>query len=321
MNDAYDNLKALNVRGGGRVARYAVQTLRGHAKDARAKDTAEYWRSLLKAGEMLKSARPTAVALANGVNYVLNGCGTRVKSGGSLEEARDATVKAANDFLAHSLDALRVIGETGAKRIKNGDSIITHSNSEAAMSVMKSAHDMGKGIKVYCSETRPTYQGHKTAAALAAHGIDTTLICDSACRVFMSHADRAIVGCDAISVNGALVSKIGVSQMATLAQEARVNFIAAAETYKVDFGTLTGKLVDVVERDPTEIASKDWMAHNSKVKFTNYVFDFTPPEYIDFYVTERGIVPPAGIFPLLEELRSYSPVATTDSSGGSREPS
>ncbi len=306
VDDAYENLKALNVRGGGRVARYAVQALRDNANDARAKTAVEFWRPVLKAGEKLKSARPTSVALTNGVNYVLNGGGARLESGGSVEEVRDATVRAANDFLVYSRDAVRVIGEIGARRIKNGDTIITHSNSEAAISIMKKAHDMGKGIKVYCNETRPTHQGHKTAAALAAYGIDTTLICDSACRVFMAHADRAIVGCDAISVNGALVSKVGVSQVATLAQEARVNFIAAAESYKVDFGTLTGKLVEVEERDPTEIASKDWMAHNSNVKFINYVFDFTPPEYVDFYVTERGIVPPAGVFPLLKELRDYS---------------
>ena len=306
MDDAHNNLKALKVRGGGRVARYAVQALRDCAEDVQARTPADYWRPVLKAGEKLKSSRTTSVALTNGVNYVLNGGRTRVKSGGSVEEVRDATMKAADDFLAYSLDALRVIGEIGAKRIKNGDTIITHSDSEAAMSIMKRAHDMGKGIRVYCNETRPTYQGHRTAAALATYGIDTTLICDSACRMFMAHADRAIVGCDAISVNGALVSRIGVSQVATLAKEARVNFIAAAESYKVDFETLTGKLVKIEERDPTEIASKDWMAHNSKVKFSNYVFDFTPAEYIDFYVTERGIVPPAGVFALLEELRSYS---------------
>src|SRR4029077_8570822 len=203
----------------------------------------------------------------------------------------------------YSMDAVTTIGMTGAKRIKNGDTIITHSDSEAAMSIMKKAHDMGKGIRVYCTETRPNYQGHRTAAELAAYGIDTTLICDSACRVMMGDADKVIVGCDAISGNGALVSKIGVSQVATLAQEARVNFIVAAETYKVDFGTLAGRLVDVEQRDPTEIAAKDWMEHNPKVKFRNYVFDFTPPQYIDFYVTEKGIVPPAGIFALMEELR------------------
>ena len=303
MDDACGNLKALNVRGGGRVARYAVQALRDYAMEAPGTTPAEYLDPILKAGGKLKSTRPTALALTNGVNYVLNRGVKRLESGGSVEEIRNAAVKASNDFLAYSMDAVTIIGEIGARRIKNGDTIITHSDSEAAMSIMKKAHDMGKGNRVYCAETRPNYQGHKTAAELAAYGIDTTLICDSACRMTMGDADKAIVGCDAISGNGALVSKIGVSQVAMLAQEARVNFIVAAETYKVDFGTLTGRLVDVEERDPTEIATKDWIEHNPKVKFSNYVFDFTPPVYIDFYVTEKGIVPPAGIFALMQELR------------------
>ncbi len=305
LDDAYDSLKALNVRGGGRVARYAVQALRDYAKDARAKTPAEYLASIAKAGEKLKSARPTAVSLTNGVDHVLHGGETRVESGGSVEEVRDSTVNAANDFLVYSLEAVRVIGEIGAKRVKNGDTIITHSNSEAALSIMKKAYDIGKGIKVYCNETRPNYQGHRAAAELAAYGIDATLICDSACRVTMGAADKVIVGCDAISGHGALVSKIGVSQVATLAREARVNFIVAAETYKVDFGTLEGKMLDVEVREPSEIASKAWMENNPKVKFINYVFDFTPAENIDFYVTEKGIVPPAGFFTLMRELRDY----------------
>ncbi len=305
VDDACENLRALSVRGGGRVARYAVQALRDHVEDARANVPAEYWGTILKAGEKLKSARPTSVPLVNGINYVLKGGGARLESGGTVEEIRNAAARAANDFLTYSLDAVRAIGEIGARRIKNGDTIITHSNSEAAISILKRAHDMGKGIRVYCSETRPNYHGHKTAAALAAYGLDTTLICDSACRVIMADADKAVVGCDAISGNGALVSKIGVSQVATLAQEARVNFIAAAETYKLDFETLTGRLVDIEQSDPTEIATKDWMSHNPKVQLSNYVFDFTPPEYIDFYVTEKGIVPPAGVFTLMRELSSY----------------
>ena len=317
VDDACGNLTAMNVRGGGRVARYAVQALRDYAIEApSAKTPAGYLDPILKAGGKLKSARPTAFALTNGINYVLNRGVKRLESGGSVEEIRDATVRASNDFLAYSMDALTIIGEIGARRIKNGDTIITHSDSEAARSIMKKAHDMGKGLRVYCAETRPNYQGHETAAALAAYGIDTTLICDSACRVMMGDADKVIVGCDAISGNGAFASRIGVSQVAMLAQEARVNFIVAAETYKVDFGTLTGRLVDVEERDPTEIASKDWIEHNPKVKFSNQVFDFTPPEYIDFYVTEKGIVPPAGIFALMQQLRdkdtAWSPRSRID---------
>ena len=306
VEQAYDDLKAMRVHGAGRIARFAAQALGDYAKDAKARTSKEYWGLVLKAGERLRSARPTAVSLPNGVNYVLYGGRTSFESGGSVEDIRNATVNTASDFVSSSLDAVKIIGEIGAKRVKNGDVIITHCNSEAAMSIMKKAHDLGKGIKVYCDETRPKFQGHKTAATLAAYGIDTTLICDSACRVTMGAADKAIVGCDAITVNGALVNKIGTSQVATIAHEARVNFIVGAETYKLDFKTLTGELVDIEERDHAEIASKEWMAHNPNVKFSNPVFDVTPPEYIDFYVTEKGIVPPGAVFALMKELYQYT---------------
>jgi ribose 1,5-bisphosphate isomerase len=311
VDEAYDTLKSMRVHGAGRIARFAAQALRDYAKDVQAHTPREYWEHVLKAGEKLRSARPTAVSLPNGVNYVLYGGRTSFESGASVEDLRTATVNTANDFLNSSLDAVKIIGEIGARRIKNGDVIMTHCNSEAAIGIMKKAHDMGKGIKVFCDETRPKFQGHKTAATLAAYGIDTTLICDSACRMHMAHADRTIVGCDAISVNGALVNKIGTSAVATMAHEARVNFMVAAETYKLDFKTLTGELVDIEERDHTEIAAKEWMAHNPKVKFSNPVFDVTPPEYIDFYVTEKGIIPPGAVFSLMKELYQYTEGAQT----------
>jgi ribose 1,5-bisphosphate isomerase len=306
VDEAYDTLKSMKVHGAGRIARFAAYALRNYAADAKAKNSREYWNLVLRAGEKLRSARPTAVSLPNGVNYVLYGGRKSYESGGSVEDIRTATVNSANDFITTSIDAVKQIGEIGARRIKNGDVIITHCNSEAAMSVLKKAYDMGKGIKVYCDETRPKFQGHKTAATLAAHGLDVTLICDSACRVMMGRADRAVVGCDAIAVNGALVNKIGTSQVATMAHEARVNFMVGAETYKLDFKTLNGELVDIEERDYSEIASKEWMTQNPRVKFQNPVFDVTPPEYIDFYVTEKGIVPPGAVFSLMKELYQYT---------------
>src|ERR1700680_1513907 len=73
VDDACGNLKALNVRGGGRVARYAVQALRDYVMEVpSAKTPAGFFDPILKAGGMLKSARPTAFALTNGINYVLN---------------------------------------------------------------------------------------------------------------------------------------------------------------------------------------------------------------------------------------------------------
>jgi len=303
---AFDALKTMQVHGAGRIARFAAQALRDYASNTEAKTPKEYWDLVQTAGERLRSARPTAVSLPNAVNYVLYGGRTAFESGSPVADIRQATIDSANDFLVGSIAAVKVIGEIGAKRIKNGDTIITHCNSEAAISIMKTAHDLGRGIKVICDETRPRYQGRKTAATLADYGIDTTIIIDSACRLFIDKADRVIVGCDAISANGALVNKVGTSQVALLAHESRVNFMVAAETYKIDFKTLTGELIEIEERDALEVAPKEWMTQHPNVKFHNPAFDVTPPQFVDFYVTEKGLIPPGGILAMMKELYRYS---------------
>jgi len=100
VEQAYDDLKAMRVHGAGRIARFAAQALGDYAKDAKARTSKEYWGLVLRAGERLRSARPTAVSLPNGVNYVLYGGRTSFESGGSVEDIRNATVNTASDFVS-----------------------------------------------------------------------------------------------------------------------------------------------------------------------------------------------------------------------------
>lgn len=302
VEDAFVTLREMRVHGAGRIARLAATALKDYAKSCSAPNRDDLYKSILTAGERLKSARPTAVSLPNGVDYVLAGPKKAYDDGGSSEDIRSATISAGENFVRESTEAMTIIGEIGAKRIRNGDVLLTHCNSEAAISVLKTAHDQGKGIKVFNSETRPKYQGHKTAVALAKHGIDVTMIVDSAVRRFMDNIDKVVVGADAITVNGAVVNKIGTSQIATVAHEARVKVMVAAETYKFDPKTINGDLVEIEERDPLEVCSKEVLDAYPNLKIRNPVFDITPPEYIDVLITEKGIVPPGGVFLMMREI-------------------
>ncbi|MFB3042683.1 MAG: hypothetical protein ACE1ZC_00185 [Nitrososphaerales archaeon] len=38
------------------------------------------------------------------------------------------------------------------------------------------------------------------------------------------------------------------------------------------------------------------------MKIKNPVFDITPPEYIDLIITEKGLVPPAGVYLMMKDL-------------------
>ena len=72
----------------------------------------------------------------------------------------------ANRFIENSEKALERIGQIGSRRIRDGDTVLTHCNSLAAISVISTAHKSGKKIKVIATESRPRFQGITTIGML-----------------------------------------------------------------------------------------------------------------------------------------------------------
>ncbi len=294
------DIKEMRIRGAGRIARAGARALAVAAEEFKGKDLEGFMKYMERIAEFVRSARPTAVSLPNAVAYVMN----RLRRSGasSLEEAVLAVINAAEEFIEYSLNAVRIIGELGAKRLENGDVVMTHCHSTAAVSVIATAHNQGKVHKVYVKETRPKMQGLITARTLADAGLDVILIPDSSVRYFMKKVNKVVVGADTIAANGAVINKIGTSLVALAAKEARVRMYVASETYKFSPQTVIGELVPIEVRSPLEIVTEEWLNRNPEVKVYNPVFDVTPPEYIDAIITEKGVIPPqAAILILLEE--------------------
>ncbi|MEE8358224.1 MAG: ribose 1,5-bisphosphate isomerase [Candidatus Hydrothermarchaeales archaeon] len=293
-----EKIRNMEIRGAGKIGRSAAMALKDCAKTSNAKKFDNLLEELTEAGDLLISARPSAVSLPNAVRFISH----RINSAdvSDLKSLRKTVVDAADEFVENSSRALEMIGEIGARRIADGDTILTHCNSSAAISIIKSAWNQGKDIRVFATEARPRYQGHITVRELADEGIPTTLIVDSAARSFMKEIDKVIVGADSIASNGAVVNKIGTSQIALAAHEARVLFLVAAETYKFHPETLVGELVEIEERNPEEVADPEEF---EGVKIRNPAFDVTPPEYVDLIITEKGVIPPqAAIMIITEEF-------------------
>jgi ribose 1,5-bisphosphate isomerase len=108
----------------------------------------------------------------------------------------------------------------------------------------------------------------------------------------MRDIDVVMVGADTITANGAVINKIGTSQISLIAHESRVPFIVCAETFKFSKETLLGSLVEIEDRGPVEVADPLKPSDFPGATILNPVFDATPPEYIDAIVTELGIVSP-----------------------------
>lgn len=298
-----EDIRTMRVRGAGLIASSAVTALKIAAQKSLAEDPSSFMRDLSDAARVLLRTRPTAVSLPNGIRYVMHRVNQAKPNATSGADLKLVASKAADEFVELTRTAVERIGEIGAGRIRDGVVVLTHCNSTAAISVMTTAWRQGKKFEVYATETRPRFQGRLTARVLARLGIPVTLILDDAVRYFMQDVDMVLVGADAITANGALVNKVGTSMVALAAHEVHVNVNVAAESYKFSPETMIGELVEIEERDPSEIISAKALSQiGRRVKVRNPSFDLTPPEFIDAIITERGIIPPLGAMLILQEV-------------------
>jgi ribose 1,5-bisphosphate isomerase len=291
----------MEIRGAGRIARAAVEALADFARNLDVSDPEVFKQEMQGAARTLISTRPTAVSLPNAVKYVMRA----LDSFESVEAAREATLSRAAEFIEHSEHAVEWIAEIGARHISDGDVLLTHCNSEAALGCILEAHRQGKEIEVYATEVRPRGQGLITIRTLNEAGIRTNYIIDSAVRYFINDVDLVIVGADAIAVNGAVVNKIGTAQIAHAANEARTNVIVAAETYKFAPRTILGEKIEIEERDPAEVLPREEAERLPFVRVRNPAFDVTPAEYIDLIITERGAIPPELAYTVIRDYLGW----------------
>jgi ribose 1,5-bisphosphate isomerase len=299
LSNIAQKIKSMEIRGAGKIARTAAAELRDYSQRIGTGELKEFNKKMIHAAQLLISTRPTAVSLPNAVRSVMR------YEGESIVEAKDNIKNLADDFILNSQNAVRKIGEIGARRVRDGDTIITHCNSSAAISIISAAHKDGKNINVIATESRPRWQGHLTIKQLDETGIKTSLIVDSAVRYFMKEVDLVVMGADAVTANGSVINKIGTSQLALFAHESRKNVIIAAETYKFSPRSLLGELIEIEERSSSEVISDEKLKEFSNVSVRNPAFDITPREYIDLICTEVGAIPPEMAYIIIKEYLGW----------------
>jgi ribose 1,5-bisphosphate isomerase len=301
VTDTAEKIKNMEIRGAGRIARAAAAALRDHALGLPETTAPAFRKEMEKAAEILVSTRPTAVSLPNAVHIVMRG----IERAGTAGEARSELVHRADEFIRSSQNAVEKIAEFGARHIRDGDVVLTHCNSEAALACIIEAHRSGREFEVFATEVRPRNQGLITIKTLNDAGIKTSYIVDSAVRSFIHDIDLVIVGADAVTVNGSVVNKIGTAQVAHTAAEASVSMIVAAETYKFAPRTIVGELIQIEERSGTEVLADEIARTLPNVTVRNPVFDVTPAEYVDLIVTEAGAIPPQMAYVIIREYLGW----------------
>ncbi|MDZ4226588.1 MAG: hypothetical protein U1B79_00575, partial [Candidatus Pacearchaeota archaeon] len=118
------------------------------------------------------------------------------------------------EILKHFSYSQEKINRLVFKLIKNDKIIFTHCHSTNVSKALIYAHKKGKKFEVYTTETRPLYQGRKTAKELRKAGIKVTLLVDSSLGIALSQkqgfkkVSRVLLGADALLKDG-IINKVG----------------------------------------------------------------------------------------------------------------
>ena len=298
VREAAGRIRDLGVQGATNVAIAAVNALSEQIRLSEAVDRSSIQSQIEEAKEILFGSRETEPFMRNAIRYVE--WSLRKADWGGRDELRDLVHRVSEGLLNDFEDARRTIVQIGSRRINEGSVILTHCHSSAVSSVFVEAKTKGVDFNVICTETRPVFQGRITARELLDAGIDTTMIVDSAMRNFLKEVDLVLVGADAITSEGNVINKIGTSQLALAADEARVPLYVVSTLLKFDPETIHGEYEVIEERGRGEI----WPDAPEGLHIRNPAFDVTRRGYIHGIICEEGVISPHSI---LEAVRRRYP--------------
>jgi len=241
----------------------------------------------------LRESRPTAVNLMHAMD--------RLAQTLNSEEWRTKIVSEAIAIFNEDRALCDAIAANGATLFTANDKILTHCNTGSlatagvgtAMGVIRRAHEDGKNISVWVSETRPLLQGGRlTAWECGKLGIPHHIITDSMAASLMAagKVDKVILGADRIAANGDVANKIGTYSLAVLAKHHDIPFYVAAPHTTVDPNCPDAKAIPIEQRAAGEVRGAmgtTWAPADSPVY--NPAFDVTPASLITAWVLDSCV--------------------------------
>lgn len=299
--DAFHAIQRLQVRGAPLIGIVAAYGLALEALSFQGAEGRNLVNRLREKAAFLKSARPTAVNLPWALERVISEI--EGVADVSPDALKNAALSAATKIHSDDRERCERIALAGQEILPSRASILTICNTGAlatggigtALGVVYRAHEQGKQLQVYASETRPLLQGARlTVWELSQAHIPVTLITDNMAGWLFKKKkiDRVVVGADRIASNGATANKIGTYSLAVLAKAHGVPFYVAAPLSTFDLSLASGDSIPIEERDCDEVRKimKQLPITLPEAECWNPAFDVTPPELITGIITDAGIV-------------------------------
>lgn len=191
---------------------------------------------------------------------------------------RNALRYAEKHSVKETLDKIRKDGELiakyGKKIIKS--KVFTHCHSSTVVDILRESK---KKFIVYNTETRPLFQGRKTAKELSKLKIKVITTVDSGAGVSIKKSNVVLFGADAI-LRDKVINKIGSGMFAQIAYDNEVPVYVAAHSWKYT------PEVEIEERNFHEV----WKRVPKNVKVKNPAFEGIDKKFIKGIICEKGVL-------------------------------
>ncbi|KAH6984781.1 hypothetical protein BKA56DRAFT_730137 [Ilyonectria sp. MPI-CAGE-AT-0026] len=253
--------------------------------------------------DRLKASVANPVPLSAGTDLFLQYLVSSLRQqDGSFDAVRQHLLANGRLFAARANAARHGIADAGWRFIQEGQCILTHGASRSVIGILERAvQNIGaaKFKVIYVREETRVEESDRVVRELRDKGIPVAEIAEASVAYVMGllrQVNMVIVGAEAVTSNGGIISRMGTLQIAKLASEAHVPFYVAVETHK-----FARKFV----MDQRDIGFKQDILDfsvDSKSKQPLDAVDFTPPDYISKLITENGIKLPGYVFEQLLDI-------------------
>ncbi|KAI8715340.1 EIF-2B GDP-GTP exchange factor subunit alpha [Fusarium sp. LHS14.1] len=253
--------------------------------------------------DRLKDSVANPVPLSAGTDLFLQYLVSSLRQqDGSFDAVRQHLLRNGRLFAARANAAREGIADAGFRLVREGQCILTHGASRSVVGILERAvQDLGaaKFKVIYVREETRVEESDRVVRELREKGIPVAEIAEASVAYVMGllrQVNMVIVGAEAVTSNGGIISRMGTLQISKLAAQASVPFYVAVETHK-----FARKFV----MDQRDIGFKQDVLDfsvNTKSKQPVDAVDFTPPDLISKLITENGIKLPGYVFEQLLDI-------------------
>lgn len=158
--------------------------------------------------------------------------------------------------------------------------VFTHCHSTNVIKALVYSKKHGRRFEVYNTETRPLFQGRKTAKELSKAGIKVTNFVDSAAAIAIKDCDILFFGADAI-IDGFIINKVGSGMFSQIAFDNKIPIYILADSWKY-----AHKNIQLEKRHFKEV----WDPKTNRIHIENPAFEPIKMEFVKAIVSELGVL-------------------------------